>query len=134
MSQQAILLYQKNDGKRIAIHTSSFIYITRAKSHGAIFVCWVQGHNLTVFTHGGGYLENMNGQEFMRFLKENENEVRVQQLGESLIHYAWPDSQNCMTCKHGRFINGEGFDYSDYVCDIQCRENDGFNCPKFEEG
>jgi len=47
--------------------------------------------------------------------------------------YEWPWSQKCMGCVHGEFVNFEGCGGSDYMCYVSCEENDGTNCPKFEQ-
>jgi hypothetical protein len=47
--------------------------------------------------------------------------------------YDWPWSQKCMECKHGEFIDSEKFSSSCYLCHIRCEENDGVDCPYFEE-
>ena len=46
--------------------------------------------------------------------------------------YEWPTSQKCMECKHREFINSDVFCNSHYACMVNCTENDGVNCPKFE--
>ena len=43
---------------------------------------------------------------------------------------SWPDSQLCMDCDNGEFIQSEIFDHSDYLCFVACLESNGLNCPK----
>ena len=47
--------------------------------------------------------------------------------------YEWPDSQICMDCEHGEFILLDSAIGSEYICNINCQEYDGVNCPKFKE-
>ena len=43
---------------------------------------------------------------------------------------SWPDSQLCMDCDNGEFIQSEIFDHSDYLCFVACLESNGLICPK----
>ena len=49
------------------------------------------------------------------------------------VMYEWPESQICMNCKHGEFIMSDALVNSDHLCMIGCGENDGVDCPGFEQ-
>jgi len=54
-------------------------------------------------------------------------------MGKQVVLYEWPDSQICMDCVHGDFVNFvESSRSSDYICTVNCEENDGVNCPEFK--
>jgi len=40
----------------------------------------------------------------------------------------WPESQICMDCDHGEFLNLEDYDSSDYLCHVNCTMNNGVSC------
>jgi len=45
-----------------------------------------------------------------------------------VIIYDWPDSQLCLTCEHGEFIESNTFDSSNYQCKINSIQNKGTHC------
>lgn len=48
--------------------------------------------------------------------------------GEKITIHGWPDSQVCMGCRHGEFIQSEKFDSSHYACLIGSTKNNGIVC------
>ena len=52
---------------------------------------------------------------------------------ESVTIYPFPESQQCMECKYGEFMQSLTFDNSHYLCLICCTQNDGIYCPEKEE-
>lgn len=52
--------------------------------------------------------------------------------GKSVTLYEWPDSQLCMECRHGKFITGEDYVNSEYICSINHPYNKGGFCIKQE--
>jgi len=50
---------------------------------------------------------------------------------KELIVYEFPYSQNCMECIYSEFILlDDGGAGSDQICNENCKDNDGVNCPK----
>ncbi|KAA3616877.1 MAG: hypothetical protein D8M58_17910 [Calditrichaeota bacterium] len=45
----------------------------------------------------------------------------------------WPESQLCMTCEYGEFVNSETFTWANYICFKSSLLNDGIDCPLFIE-
>ncbi len=45
----------------------------------------------------------------------------------------WALSQLCMGCEHGEFLDSKTFNSSNYVCFKNSMDNDGINCPLYEE-
>ncbi len=45
----------------------------------------------------------------------------------------WPQSQLCMDCEHGEFLDSETFCSSNYICFENSLENDGVSCPLFKK-
>jgi hypothetical protein len=43
----------------------------------------------------------------------------------------WPQSQLCMDCEHGEFLDSETFNSSHYICFENSMENDGIYCPLY---
>lgn len=50
-----------------------------------------------------------------------------------VLIYRWPDSQHCMSCKHGEAVDSKTFAPCCYICWEGCKKNDGVICPKFEK-
>ena len=42
--------------------------------------------------------------------------------------YDFPDSQMCMGCKHGEFVQSDSFGSSNYLCLISSEKNCGLGC------
>ncbi len=45
----------------------------------------------------------------------------------------WPQSQLCMDCENGEFLDSETFCSSHYICFENSLENDGIHCPLFKK-
>ena len=50
-----------------------------------------------------------------------------------VLIYSWPWSQNCIGCKNSEFVQSYTFDSSNYICNVECEENDGVDCPSRED-
>ena len=43
---------------------------------------------------------------------------------------SWPNSQLCMDCVNGEFVQSETYNQSNYLCSVACMGNNGVLCPK----
>jgi polyferredoxin len=50
-----------------------------------------------------------------------------------VIVYDWPESQTCMDCEHGEFVESETFSSSNYICKVGSVRNSGSACPDKKE-
>jgi polyferredoxin len=53
-------------------------------------------------------------------------------MSRAVIIYEFPKSQECMECKHGSFIHGEGYENSNYICEVGEERNKGSKCSSKE--
>ena len=54
---------------------------------------------------------------------------------KDVVIYEWPNSQECIDCKHAEFVESQTFNNSNYICKIKFKNNDGIYCPnKYDIG
>jgi hypothetical protein len=51
----------------------------------------------------------------------------------NVIVYDWPDSQICLDCEYGEFVESETFSSSNYICKAGSVRNNGSACPDKKE-
>ena len=52
---------------------------------------------------------------------------------DQVVVYDWPDSQTCVDCEYGEFVESESFSSSNYICKVGSARNTGSACPDRKE-